>query len=376
MANQDQPMGLGGMGIGGGLGQQQPAQQAQPPTMEQIMAMMLQQSQQTQALLERLVNTPAAPATVVHEGPRIKVATPDDFDGKQAHAEEFLRQCEIYFTSYPNATDTQKINIALSHMKGETAGPWAQRQLDLITGVTQGTAIRLWSDFRKQFKDNFADPDAKRTAQTKIMQIRQGTRSVAEYTIEFENYQYRSGFNDEALTVHFEVGLQEAVRRGVYGMIPMPTDLAGWKEAALQLNNNYRRYVEQQKSTPRGTQQHQGNQRREQPPVHNPVSRQTSAPSSSTSSRELPPGVPMDVDRARSRGQFPSSRTLVCFRCKQPGHMMKDCRSQVNFMDMDYEQIRAVVLAEERRKEEEGKAKEGKVAKIEEAAEEEKKKDF
>ena len=75
----------------------------------------------------------------------------------------------------------------------------------------------------------------------------------------------------------------------------------------------------------------------------------------------------MDVDRTRTRGSFPQRRPLICYRCKQPGHMARDCQSKVNYTDMTFDEIRAMILGGEREKEEKKKEE---VAKVEE------KKDF
>ena len=60
----------------------------------------------------------------------------------------------------------------------------------------------------------------------------------------------------------------------------------------------------------------------------------------------------MDIDRNRTQGQFPQRQPLTCWRCKQSGHIARDCRLPINFLEMDYEQIRAMILGNEKQKQE------------------------
>ncbi|THH19648.1 hypothetical protein EW146_g1556 [Bondarzewia mesenterica] len=57
----------------------------------------------------------------------------------------------------------------------------------------------------------------------------------------------------------------------------------------------------------------------------------------------------MEVDAMKQR------RPIICYKCQKPGHITRDCRSQINFNEMDWSEIWALVLKEEKGK---GKAQE------------------
>ncbi|THH13399.1 hypothetical protein EW146_g6811 [Bondarzewia mesenterica] len=58
---------------------------------------------------------------------------------------------------------------------------------------------------------------------------------------------------------------------------------------------------------------------------------------------------PMEVDMTKQH------HPIICYKYQKPGHIARDCRSQINFNEMDWSEIRALVLKEEKGK---GKAKE------------------
>ncbi len=69
-----------------------------------------------QELMTRLIVVQEKTAAK-ESGPRIKIAEPGEFNGDPEHLRKFLNECEAYFESVPKATESQKINCALSHMR-------------------------------------------------------------------------------------------------------------------------------------------------------------------------------------------------------------------------------------------------------------------
>ena len=118
---------------------------------------------QTQAAAQQappVTTAPAAsvtPVTVARPSGH-KVAVPDIFDGTRAKAKDFLRQLFVYFSATPSAflSDVNKIYFALSYMRGHTAGPWANRHIDLLAEGKKPFAN--YSAFHQAVLAYFRDP--------------------------------------------------------------------------------------------------------------------------------------------------------------------------------------------------------------------------
>ncbi len=54
-----------------------------------------------------------------NEATKLKIGPPTEFTGKSEETRRFIQQCESHFTADTRATDDQKIECALSYMKGE-----------------------------------------------------------------------------------------------------------------------------------------------------------------------------------------------------------------------------------------------------------------
>ena len=66
--------------------------------------------------------------------------------------------------------------------------------------------------------------------------------------------------------------------------------------------------------------------------------------------------VPMEIDTSRKR-----IGPRVCYRCRQPGHIARDCKSTFDINAMDYASIRAHIMKElEEEKKESKESKEEK----------------
>ncbi len=122
--------------------------------------------------------------TTRNEATKLKIGPPTEFTGKSEETRRFIQQCESHFTADPRATDDQKIECALSYMKGEYPSMFVDevRALRLLIPKRKiGDSSNLcdnWSNFVEKFREVFSEKDAQAKAQAKLMHIRQGNRSA------------------------------------------------------------------------------------------------------------------------------------------------------------------------------------------------------
>src|SRR3979490_85646 len=89
------------------------------------------------------------------------------------------------------------------------------------------------------------DPDRARTARTKLHDLKMTSNmSADDYTAQFEILAGRTGFNDEALEDSYARVLPAMILDKIHAQPLLPFNLKAWKEAACQIDRNYRRLLE------------------------------------------------------------------------------------------------------------------------------------
>ena len=269
------------------------------------------------------VNTPQLP-TYSHQPPLVAqpvhhityqlpratntAAPPDTFTGERTKALDFLRQLHRYFAGNPSAfgSDQQKINTALSYMKGGNAGPWSNVKTDME--IAGNPPFVSYADFTRQFLVAFGEADPQGSAIHRMKLLTQGGRSADEYIADFEALESLTGFNDIALVEEFQNGLRHGLLKDIYGVHPLPVTLMQWKAAASTLDNQHARFLERRKQSVQSTPSTSAaSAKAPRAPAPPPAASVTHTP-------RTPDVVPMDVDRNQStfRGR--------CFVCGQRGH--------------------------------------------------------
>ena len=331
------------------------------------------QLQQQIAALQELVQTlqqrePAGPSQplVASDAPvtsrqfkGLKMAPPDIFDGSTAKTEAFLSQLALFIHGKRHELydDSDKVILALSYMKGGTAGSWAQGKVKAFgkTGVTPS-----WEDFMTEIREVFGDADPMGTAKFRMDQLSQGAMTCDEYVAKFRELVDDTGYNDAALVDKFEQGLNPGLVDKIYSLPEMPATLKDWIAWAGKLDRQWRHRQVRKKAqstvaTARPTPSSKAG------PVsrvmnHHPPSQpvrpfQTSPP---VASPRADPSA-MEVDAGWKRVRPP----LVCFKCRRPGHKAVDCRATVDIGLLDYDGLKAHMRAELMREEAASKEQQG-----------------
>jgi hypothetical protein len=148
--------------------------------------------------------------SVLHP-PRIKPASPDDFDGDRSKGHAFLTSCELYLSltgsDYPN--EQSRIHWALWFFKSGRAATFAERivRQEMRTGVM---AFVDWMDFTSEFRSTFCPENEAMSALMRLESDRyfQGQRNVEAYIDKFRDLVDMSGYTDPiAIVLKFRRGL-------------------------------------------------------------------------------------------------------------------------------------------------------------------------
>uniref|UniRef100_A0A3B4D6I7 CCHC-type domain-containing protein n=1 Tax=Pygocentrus nattereri TaxID=42514 RepID=A0A3B4D6I7_PYGNA len=127
------------------------------------------------------------------------VSKPNKFKGNPDKCRGFLLQCSLFFDNFPASTDQARISFIVSRLS-EKALEWATASWDHIHRMT-------YLQFLKEFKAVFDHPYEGKLSGELLAKLRQGNRSVVEYSLEFRILAASSGWNEAALLVIFRQGL-------------------------------------------------------------------------------------------------------------------------------------------------------------------------
>lgn len=164
-----------------------------------------------------------------------RLPPPRHFSGDPSACDGFLTQCSLTFELQPSSFPSDRAQIAYV--------------ITLLSGKALSWATAVWKAkspfcssymaFEQEFKQVFDHPLSDRQASKKLLTLRQGTGSVAEYAIQFRTVAAGSGWNDEALMVCFQNGLSEIIQDDLATREPA-LDLESLIDQAIKLDNRLR----------------------------------------------------------------------------------------------------------------------------------------
>ncbi|KAH0614656.1 uncharacterized protein H6S33_000292 [Morchella sextelata] len=259
-----------------------------------------------------------------------KLPDPDVFRGDRdrERLHLFKQQMKIKLLGnidrYP--TLQSKLSYAFSRLEGAAANQFLQYMGE------EGIALPSMTRFYEILDTAFGDPDRMRTARRNLRNIRQRTRTFADYFAEFQRYAAESGMD--------EVSRIEALMEGINGELDesmihheTPATVDGCA-TLLQRLDNRRRAAEAKRGSKKPWTTTATPAPR--PPPTNPVpAPRPAAPAANPPAIENHPSfrpggdVPMDLSGGRRR-PTPAERNARlaegrCFYCGGVGHMVRNC---------------------------------------------------
>jgi len=277
---------------------------------EQILSEILQRlSVQTAFQASPVLTTPSVPAgrpTPPLTGflPEPRLPAPERYDGNPERCRGFVTQCTLVFGLQPNSFPTENSKVAYI--------------ITLLTGKALDWATALWEQkspltescdrFVEEMKKVFHHPTSGGEVDHRLLQISQGTRSVAEFAIEFRTLASESGWDQRALKATFHRALSSELKDELAFRDPAP-DLESLIDSSIRVDNRIRERRRERR----------GEVRLPEPRV-------------SSNAIESPP-LPMNFEEPMQLGRARLSqaererrmRDKCCLYCGKPDHFRSHC---------------------------------------------------
>ncbi|XP_077359632.1 uncharacterized protein LOC144005381 [Festucalex cinctus] len=238
---------------------------------------------------------------------------PSRYDGQPGGCGQFLHQCSLVFDQQPYtyAHDQSKIAFIMSLLSGQAA-TWA-----MVVSNSRPDLRSSFPNFVSEFQRVFDHPVKGREAGGRLLDLVQGERSVADYSIMFRILAAESGFEDCALHSIFRRGLNTSLKDELAVRDDTST-LEGLIALTICLDNRLR-----ERHRERACEQH----------VRAADSRMSGlfipkdAEARSLPSSPADMGESMPTRGGRLHPEERRRRWLVgaCLYCGQPGHRMASC---------------------------------------------------
>lgn len=301
------------------LGQQQQReileQRQQLAQMTQLLTRLLPQPSSAASAPASLPADPAPelPAQVTAAtsagAPEPKIGHPERFNGDPSQVRPFLTSCRLQFDLQPRtfATEGAKVGYAITHLTGR-ARLWGTAEFDRRT-----LACTTFDLFAEEMTKVFDLGSSTEEAAQALLSIRQGRRTVGDYSIDFRTLARRSVWNMEALVDVFLKSLADYIKDEM-----VSHDRPSTLDAAIALAIRLDRRIQARR-------QERGRQRL-------PTSSTQSFPTGLLSSPIAPPSQPdlsepMEIGRAslspaERQRRFSSN---LCLYCGKEGHRVANC---------------------------------------------------
>jgi len=233
---------------------------------------------------------------------------PEHFSGDAGKCQGFILQCSLVFHQRPRTfpTDQLRVCFVIRLLRGRALA-WAE-------AVTSHQPIAGFSftDFISELKDVFDHPNHWGDASKRLASLRQGARSVADFSVEFKTLAADAGWDDSALRGTFLNGLSESLQDAIAAR-DEPADFKTLVSLAIRLDNRLQGRCSQ-RVIPR-------------PSLTTSHAALPSTTIPAPPSTILLDGEPMQLRSAHlsPAERLRRMRSGACLYCGEPGHLFSTC---------------------------------------------------
>ncbi|SJL10465.1 uncharacterized protein ARMOST_13851 [Armillaria ostoyae] len=277
------------------------------------------------------------------------------FDGKYDDVERFVGDCFTYFEVFASYFQVPSFRVvfAVTHLEGNAKDWWVHTHQDFWTSDPDDPTeprfrFSSWGEFTTLLAQQFHDPVSEELHEKRMFDLRMGKGSAISYFQELEIEAKKANRRGETDARGLMV---KAVRLGVPDSYTnaiansgqhIPITYNDWKQCiCVMYEERQKKWVFNQTIGAR-TGQNKGitatatSQSKTDGTTSSTPAKPPSSSSATTGGRDSAgrwtthpgQGLPMSIDaqKLHSEGQ--------CFRCKEKGHMSKDCPRKKEFQDI------------------------------------------
>lgn len=265
-----------------------------------------------------------------------KVNDPTPFTGVNVEGsnslENFITQLDMVFRLQPSRfpDDVAKIFYAASYMK-DIAFKWIQPYIAAVGTSAENPITRSYILFCDALRKMFGNVTLVSDAENKVMRMKQGNKSAAEFTTEFKRYAVLTEFNEPALFWAYRNNINSQLQDELI-VRDTPSTLQEYQEIVINLDLLIRERRQIKESR---------NGKKSNKSVYFHQHQQTKPKFDNNYSSENEDVRPMEIDNA-SRGQHKKSKNKkhaplteqekqrrrdlgLCSYCGNPDHDLNGC---------------------------------------------------
>jgi hypothetical protein len=259
--------------------------------------------------------------------PSLKFPFPQAFLDDEDDAEDYVLRVEMFIQIHAAkyTLNSEQTYTFLQGCQGPRSKQWAGR---IMSKLVKERRERLWqptvATFQQVASDfllRFSPLEKKRMAQAKLEGISQGADTAREYVIRFEEVSTDTGYDNDALVQRFRKGLRGPILAALDKIrTPTLSTILDWQHEAIREDANYRARTLEQAAWGRSI-PYRGN----------------SGPVAYAATPSVAPNTSVRVaNTLATMGKLTQDererclREGLCLRCRQKGHMARECTAFAN----------------------------------------------